>query len=84
MPYVAHALRSLKLNRLARGTAQPSISYASIKDVKLALPEYKKQIEMSAVFDEIQSKNTELQVSLKLQIEKLNELTNYSININCI
>jgi type I restriction enzyme M protein len=80
MPYLAHVLRGLELNSLARGTAQPSISYASIKDLELTLPTYDRQVLLSSWFDEIQWKEEEFRKSIEFQVRKLQELTNHVIN----
>jgi type I restriction enzyme M protein len=84
LPYLAHVLRSLNLNKLARGSAQPSISYAKIKDVEIRLPTYEQQVELSKWFDDIQMQNDKLVEKIESQKDKLNELTNYSIVNNCI
>lgn len=83
-PYLAHLLRSMDLNRLGRGAAQPSISYSKIKDIEISLPPYEKQVELSKWFDEMNLQRAELIDSIKRQTEKFNELTNYSIVSNCI
>jgi len=83
-PYLAHVLRSLDLNKLARGSAQPSISYKQIKNIEISLPSFEQQIELSGWFDEIQVQNEELLSSLELQKEKLNNLSEYLIISNCI
>jgi type I restriction enzyme M protein len=74
----------LNLNKLARGSAQPSISYAKIKDVEIRLPTYEQQVELSKWFDDIQMQNDKLVEKIESQKDKLNELTNYSIVNNCI
>lgn len=84
LPYLAHVLRSLDLNKLARGSAQPSISYAKIKDIEISLPFFEQQIELSNWFDKIQEENENLLNSLELQTKKFNDLSKYSIVINCI
>ena len=83
-PYLAHLLRSMDLNKLARGSAQPSISYLKIKDIEISLPPYEKQVELSKWFDEMNLQRAELIDSIRKQTEKFNELTNYSIISNCI
>ncbi len=84
LPYLAHVLRSLNLNKMARGSAQPSISFAKIKDIEISLPVYEKQIELSEWFDKIKIQYDDLLSSFKLQSDKFSELTNYSIISNCI
>jgi type I restriction enzyme M protein len=84
LPYLAHVLRSLNLNKLARGTAMPSISFSTIQDIEIYLPTYEQQIELSEWFDEIQLNNSNLQKELDTQKEKLKELSEYTIFNNCI
>ena len=84
LPYLAHVLRSLNLNKLARGSAQPSISYSKIKDEKINLPFYNQQIELSEWFDNIEEQKQSLSELLKLQEEQFNKLTCHSIVSNCI
>lgn len=84
LPYLSHVLRSLDLNKLARGSAQPAISYEKIKNIKINLPSFEQQIELSCWFDEIQIENENLVKLLKLQERKFNELSKYSIVTNCI
>jgi type I restriction enzyme M protein len=84
LPYLAHVLRSLNLNTLARGSAQPAISYEKIKDIEISLPSFEQQKELSSWFDEIKVQNENLVKSLELQEKKFNELSKYSIVTNCI
>ncbi|MBU1013188.1 MAG: N-6 DNA methylase [Bacteroidetes bacterium] len=84
LPYLAHVLRSLNLNKLARGSAQPSISFERIKEVEISLPTYEQQVELCEWFEEILLKNNNLLNSIKLQADKYSELSNYSIISNCI
>lgn len=84
LAYLSHVLRSLDLNKLARGSAQPAISYEKIKDIEISLPSFEQQIELSGWFDEIQTENEKLVKSLKLQEKKFIELSKYSIVTNCI
>ena len=84
LPYLAHVLRSLNLKKLARGSAQPSISFGIIKEVEISLPTYEQQVELSEWFEEILSKKNNLLNSIKLQADKFSELSNYSIISNCI
>lgn len=84
LPYLAHTLRSMDLKNLARGSAQPSISNSTIKDIEISLPSYEKQIELSKWFDEIQMKNSELQKLIQLQLDKFNVVTSLSIANNCL
>ncbi len=84
LPYLAHVLRSLDLNKLARGSAQSAISYSKIKDVRISLPPYEQQVELSKWFEKIQIQNKDLRNLLELQVEKFSELSNYSIISNCI
>jgi type I restriction enzyme M protein len=84
LPYLAHVLRSLNLNKLARGSAQPSISFERIKKVEISLPAYEQQVELSEWFEETLFKKNNLLNSIKLQADKFNELSNYSIISNCI
>lgn len=84
LPYLVHVLRSLDLNKLARGSAQPAISYSKIKDIRISLPSYDQQVELSKWFEKIQMRNKDLRNLLELQVEKMNALSNYSIISNCI
>lgn len=84
LPYLAHVLRSLNLNQLARGAAQLSISFSIIKNVEIYLPAYEMQIELSEWFEEIQQNYVHLQNELDAQKEKANQLTEYVIYSNCI
>jgi type I restriction enzyme M protein len=84
LPYLAHVLRSLDLNKLGRGPAQPSISYSKIKDIEINLPSYEQQVKLSEWFDNIQTQSNNLNELLKLQADKFGELTSYSIVSNCI
>jgi type I restriction enzyme M protein len=84
LPYLAHVLRSLNLNKLARGSAQPAISYEKIKDIEISLPSFEQQKELSCWFDKIQIENENLGKLLKLQEKIFNELSRYSIVNNCI
>lgn len=84
LPYLAHVLRSLNLNTLARGSAQPAISYEKIKDIEISLPSFEQQKELSSWFDEIQIESQNLGKLLKLQEKIFNELSSYSIVTNCI
>jgi type I restriction enzyme M protein len=84
LPYLAHVLRSLNLNKLGRGTAQPSISYSKIKDIEISLPTYEHQVELSGWFEKIVTQSNNLSELLKLQADKFSELSNYSIVSNCI
>jgi len=83
-PYLVHVLRSLNLNKLARGSAQPSISFSSIKDIEVVLPSYDQQVECSEWFDKIESQKLELNALINLQAEKIEMLSNYSIISHCI
>jgi len=83
-PYLAHILRSMNLNKLARGSAMPAISYTKIKNEKINLPSYKQQVDLSEWFDEIEAKKKFLSKLLKLQEEQFNTITNHSIISNCI
>jgi type I restriction enzyme M protein len=84
LPYLAHVLRSLNLNKLGRGSAQPSISYSKIKDIEISLPTYEHQVELSGWFEKIETQSNNLSELLKLQADKFSELSNYSIVSNCI
>ena len=84
LPYLAHVLRSMDLRKLARGSAQPSISNSTIKNLEISLPSYKKQIELSRWLDEIQMKNYELQKLIQSQRNKFEQLTSFVISRNCI
>lgn len=84
LPYLAHVLRSLNLNKLARGAAMPSISFSTIKDIEIYLPTYEQQIELSVWFEEIELNNSNLQKELDIQKEKLKKLSEYTIFNNCI
>lgn len=84
LPYLAHVLRSLNLNKLARGSAQPSISYTKIKDEKINLPFYNQQVELSEWFDKIEEQKQNLSKLLELQEEQFNKVSEYSIVSNCI
>lgn len=84
LPYLANVLRSLNLNKLARGTAMPSISFSTIQDIEIYLPTYEQQIELSEWFEEIQLNNSNLQKELDTQKEKLKEWSEYTIFNNCI
>lgn len=83
-PYLAHVLRSMDLNKLGRGSAQPSISYSKIKDIDISLPTYAQQVELSNWFDKINMNHDSLLNTFKLQTEKFNELTNYLVVSNCV
>ncbi|MDO6543247.1 N-6 DNA methylase [Photobacterium sanguinicancri] len=84
LPYLAHVLRSLNLNKLSRGSAQPSISYSKIKDIEIYLPSYQQQVELSEWFEELQLQKQKVSEVIKEQTKKLNELTSYVINSNCL
>ena len=84
LPYLVHVLRSLNLNKLARGSAQPSISYTQIKDIKISLPSFEQQVELGKWFNEIEIKNKKLHNSLESQTETIDILSKYSIISNCI
>jgi type I restriction enzyme M protein len=84
LPYLSHVLRNLELNRLARGVAQPSVSYQMLKDVSFSLPTYEQQIELSECFEKIQLQSSELKNTMQTQIDKLKELADYSIASNCL
>ncbi|OEF08229.1 hypothetical protein A1QK_06550 [Vibrio genomosp. F10 str. 9ZD137] len=84
LPYLAHVLRSLDLNSSARGSAQPSISYAKIKDIQIGLPSYEKQVDLAKWFDSMLEQKTELLRSLKVQTALLDKLTEKSIISHCV
>jgi len=84
LPYLAHVLRSLNLNRLARGVAMPSITFLSIKDIEIFLPTYEEQVTLSGLFEELELNNLNLQKELEAQKDKVNELMSYVIYSNCI
>lgn len=84
LPYLAHVLRSIDLKKLARGSAQPSISNATIRDLEIYLPIYEKQIQLSKWFDEIHERNYELQKTIQLLGDKFDELANLSIANGCV
>ncbi|MGB7403525.1 MAG: N-6 DNA methylase [Arcobacter sp.] len=79
LPYLAYTLRSLDLNKLARGSAQPAISYEKIKDLEISLPSYEQQVELADWFDEIQNKEKEIEESLITQKNKFSDLKNFMI-----
>jgi len=82
-PYLTHVLRSMNLNKLARGSAQPAISYEKIKDIEINLPSYEQQIELSEWFEKIQSQKESLIKSIELQNKKLNDISMNLIVSNC-
>ena len=84
LPYLVHVLRSLNLNKLARGSAQPSISYTQIKDIKISLPSFEQQVELANWFNEIEIQSKKLLKSLELQKESFNNLSKHSIISNSI
>jgi type I restriction enzyme M protein len=84
LPYLAHVLRSLDLNKLGRGSAQPSISFSKIKDIEINLPSYEQQIELSEWFEKIKEQENRLLNSLSLHSKMFSQLTNHSIVSNCI
>lgn len=83
-PYLAHILRSMDLNKLARGSAQPAISFERIKNIEINLPSYEQQIELSKWFETIQSQKEELIKSIELQNKKFNDISKNLIVSNCI
>lgn len=83
-PYLAHVLRSMNLNKLARGSAQPALSYAKIKDLEIALPSYEQQVELCSWFDKIEFKKENLIKSIELQNKKFNDISKNLIVSNCI
>ncbi len=84
LPYLSHVLRSLDLNKQARGSAQPSISYAKIKDIKIDLPSYEQQIELNNWFEKIEKQNNDLLKLVEVQSKRFNELSKILIVNNCI
>ena len=82
-PYLTHVLRSMNLNKLARGSAQPAISYEKIKDIEINLPSYEQQIELSEWFEKIESQKESLIKSIELQNKKLNDISMNLIVSNC-
>lgn len=83
-PYLAHVLRSMNLNKLARGSAQPALSYAKIKDLEIALPSYEQQVELCDWFDKIESQKENLIKSIELQNKKFKDISKNLIVTNCI
>ncbi|NQY07718.1 MAG: N-6 DNA methylase, partial [Flavobacteriaceae bacterium] len=84
MPYLAHALRSLDLNKSARGSAQPSISYSKIKGIQVSLPPYEQQVELAKWFEDMRLQESRLLESLQVQGQLLSQLTKSSIVDNCV
>ncbi|MCG3680173.1 N-6 DNA methylase [Aliarcobacter butzleri] len=82
--YLAHILRSMDLNKFARGVAQPAISYEKIKDIEINLPTYEQQVELSEWFERIQSQKEDLIKSIDLQKKKFNDISENLIVSNCI
>lgn len=83
-PYLAHVLRSMDLNKLARGSAQPAISYEKIKNLEIDLPSYEQQVELSKWFEKIQSQKENLIKSIELQNKKFNDISKDLIVKSCI
>ncbi|MBX2849821.1 MAG: N-6 DNA methylase [Acidiferrobacterales bacterium] len=84
LPYLFHVLRSLDLNKLAQGVAQPSISYSKIKDVEVYLPSYEQQVELSKWFEELYIGSLSLEKAFNEQKEKIKKMAEHAIFSNCI
>lgn len=82
LPFLAHALRGLNLKSYARGTAQPSISNSSVKEIEIDLPSYDKQIQMANWFDEIQVTSDELQGILNVYRADISQFVKQEIGKN--
>ncbi len=81
-PYANVKVRNL--NSLAKGSAQPSISYEKIKDIEFSLPTYEDQVSLTKWFKEIESNKIKYIKALEEQIESLNALSDFVINQNSI
>jgi type I restriction enzyme M protein len=84
LPYLAHVLEELNLNSLARGSAQPSISYEKIKEIEFSLPTYEDQVSLTKWFKEIESNKVKYIKALEEQIDSFNALSNFVIRQNSI
>lgn len=84
LPYLASVLISLDLNKFARGSAQPSISFSKIKDTKVSLPTYEDQVALAKWFEDIRNLESELHASLRLQGRILSQLSDFSVLGNCV
>ncbi|CAK2073568.1 type I restriction enzyme M protein [Vibrio crassostreae] len=83
-PYLAHVLRRLDLNKFARGSAQPSISFSKIKDIKINLPDFEQQVELSLWFDALEASSQQLASDLEKHVKTFQELVDVSITEKCV
>ncbi|WP_417438452.1 N-6 DNA methylase [Idiomarina sp.] len=72
--YLGYLLKSMNLNRYARGAAQPFISFDKIKDLQVALPSYEDQVKLCEHFDNIEKKSKEIQYLLREQLTTISDL----------
>ncbi|WP_333003056.1 N-6 DNA methylase [Vibrio coralliilyticus] len=83
LPYLVHVLKSLDLNRLAKGTAQKFISISKLYELELSLPSLKEQKELSGWFTSIEDSKSKIQSLLvdfskdieTISMESINEKT---------
>lgn len=78
MGYLAHVLRSLDLNKLARGTAQASISFDKIKHLEIDLPNYVQQVEICVRLDLLTKQASTMQSYLSCQTTLVEEIVKSS------
>nr|WP_272492407.1 restriction endonuclease subunit S [Alteromonas sp. MCA-1] len=79
VPYLVHLLKSLDLNKLATGAVQKFISIKQMNNIKLSLPTYEKQVELSKWFDDLEKSKTSIQKLLSSFSEELGVMTKNSI-----
>ncbi|HCG7077176.1 TPA: N-6 DNA methylase [Vibrio parahaemolyticus] len=80
LPYLAHVLKSLKLNDLATGTAQKFISINKLYEVEVSLPSLEKQRELSDWFTSIEESKNKIQSLLADFSQNLGTISTESIN----
>lgn len=72
--YLGYLLKSMNLNRYARGSAQPFVSFEKIKDLPVALPSYEDQVKICEQLENAERKYYEIQSLLQEQILTISSL----------
>ncbi|MBQ4864706.1 N-6 DNA methylase [Pseudoalteromonas sp. MMG013] len=75
IPYLAHLLRGLDLNKLSTGAVQKFLSIKQLNDIEVSLPSYKKQVELSNWFSELEDSKTSIQELLSAFNDELGLIT---------
>lgn len=79
MRFLAHLLKSMNLNKYARGAAQPFLSFDKIKDIEVSLPNYEDQARLCEQFDNVEKRAEEIQRLLSKQNTTIKDLKDVSL-----